>query len=223
MGTETKVLRFTSCDKNELRDLVNQEIDNIEQDSGTDGYNGTWGGLDDQGLDITDKTFTDHTEAYDWLSDNCQKRGPLACVKVFRKEDGALSKSGTKKAKAMSDKIRNAYDKSNELRDKINDMLEGVVKRTKQSKSTLKTCRSCTSKIATKYIKGHHCPVCLSDFYLLTATDSKRLSSMRIKIGELLKLMETTKKERTAMLEKEISKGKTTDSWYWLVGGNCAS
>ena len=75
--------------------------------------------------------------------------------------------------------------------------------------SALITCKNCTSKLATKFIKRiNHCPVCSSDLRPISTLE--RIRNMKDKVDELY--TQISEKEKAERL-KGIDKAET----YWLV------
>lgn len=113
----------------------------------------------------------------------------------FKQNDGKYSKTLTDKEKQLQKAKQDYYS----LDHKIHYA---------DCKSEYIGCKHCGSKLARKYIKSNHCPLCNKD--IRPESTLARLSNMKAKIT---KLEEDYKKQKRVEDAKKANKAET----YWLV------
>lgn len=213
MGSSFCSQVFPDCSKEELKRKVSDEISTSAHESGHQ-YSGQWGSKPD-GLHFLTQKFENINAAIEYMDDNNDKWDVLDAVRVQTFVELNADNKGTKVA-ALEEKIKT-------LRGKVQGFMPAIVKRTIEAKSALKSCDHCGSKVNIKlYLEkqrpyNYHgeCPICRNNM-LLTNTDK----AAQAKLESMLKVSE----EQLAVALKERSRALTkTETYVWVVGGNCPS
>ena len=155
-----------------------------------------WGSGLLSSIEWLDKTFKNQDEAYEWINKNDSSYRQMA-VKFVDNNSLKYSASYTKKEK----QIKQYEDKLNTLNSKIHYSAKNV-------KSKFVTCKTCESKISTKYIRNNYCPVCGKDL---------RPDSLVKKIVDMEKDLHKKQLELSRLKQDEIKKNKRGKSIKWLV------
>lgn len=203
MGANFDSHKFKACSTEELQKKFRILQEDMYHESGNDTYAGHLGIV--PGLTILDKVFKGPNIAEDWLSNNTEKWENALAVKV-----GDFSNIFPKTE--ADKKLQKDYELATLS---INNWAEEIIKRVKAGKSLQKTCTSCQSKIAVKYIKHVNCPVCQHQKFLITPTDEKKKETLVNKHKELEKKLTDSKRK----FEEKNKENKA----YWIVGAWCAS
>ena len=213
---------FEKCRIDNLSKQVTEVCHQANYESGHI-YSGDWGEKIVRGFGDTGKIFNTVIDTDEWLSDHTDKWGALLAVKV-------LSAPKTINTKSLDKKIHNLYKKLNnvliELGEReaqsnyqVQPLMNSILERAKSSKSQLKGCKSCGSKVAIALLNRYVCPVCGHNEFLLTETDKKKFYRLRKQVEELSSLISELKTKQQSKYDEAISKNK--DDWFWLVGGWC--
>jgi Zn finger protein HypA/HybF involved in hydrogenase expression len=96
-------------------------------------------------------------------------------------------------------------------------LMAEILERTKGNKSKLKTCEACDSKVAVAHLSGFVCPVCKSEDFLLTTTDSDKIRSREDKITAARSDLAAAS-ERLAAEERQALEGADLKK-VWAVFG----
>lgn len=162
----------------------------------------------------------------------CQERGFLeeghkfVALSVLEPKVSAASAASIKKLRErgseLAEKIETLAQVDAEGRDTwLDNMKSEIIARTQAGKSKTKSCDNCDSKVAVAYLKTVACPVCLSESFLITATDSdkirgreERINAFRTELAEL--------PGRIALEERKAMEGSTEFRRGWVVFGRTA-
>jgi len=196
MGAEFLSNHYKYCTKQELEEQVTRDTEQMANEYGCE-YSGTWASKD-QGIIYLDQVFTSLDEANDQIYCHNDKWGPLWACKVV------ISEPST----GESNKLKAAESQFFEARDSIPKLEQSIINSMRNVKATRRTCKSCTSAIATNFINSLNCPVCGNK--LCSPTDHTRLKSAHKKL-----------ERATTNLQHIRSTSKA--EMYWVVGGNCSS
>lgn len=222
------------CPPAELKEWFKRHVENLRYDKGHDGFNGTFSTC--HGLNITQQKFKTEQEAYNFVSNNTDKRDAVMAVTV-----GDVSRvfPHTKADLALLGRLTTT-------RGEYENFEVDVLARAQAQKSAKKTCSHCGSSISLQHLlpvkewkaakvkndvyalpgftnwRGNlqqvfyrgpcDCPVCGKNL-LITDTDKKRLA----RLGELLRELETKYREA-----KNAWDAKNPNQGYWFIGSWCA-
>jgi hypothetical protein len=200
MGASFNDYTFKASDEKTLRSSFQKLQDNLCLDHGSDSYAGHLGIA--RGLQIVNKSFKTTNEAHEYVVEQAEKWGSALAVKV-----GDFSK-----AFPVTATEKKEVEKLNELQQKYDGWESELISRVKQSKSALRGCKKCESKIAVKYVKEAFCPVCGDHHFIQTETDTKNYEALRIKLK--------AQKEKVTTLSKKYEEQNKKNVWY--VGAWCA-
>lgn len=196
MGAEFLAQTYKYCTKQELEKQVEYDTEQMMYEGGSS-YSGNWAAKE-PGIVYSSLTLHSVNEAEDLIADNNDKWGCLSAVKVTIKEPSKKEQAELTKAAADYNLYTN----------RIPELTEQIVNSMKSAKSTRRTCKSCTSAIATQYICSINCPVCGNK--LCSPTDTTRLKAAQNNLS----------KAQTKLTNlRNSSKAEA----YWVVGGLCSS
>lgn len=202
MGSQTVYETVSACSESDLRVRFSEIQEEKRFEKGNESYAGHMGMA--PGLTITAERFKSAKEATNWLEQNISKRGVAKAVKV-----GDFSKLYRKTA---ADKKIETDLKA--VTDLLNSWDSDLLKRVKAAKSTTKGCQKCESKVAVKYLTHSSCPVCGNKKFLATATDDKKLESLKSKQTELAK-------KKRELVAKEAKVNMSLKA-YWIIAAEVA-
>ncbi len=201
MGACFDYTTFAASDEKTLKERFSDHQESLRIDNGSHAYAGHMGIA--QGLTIHNKVFQNENEAIDYLEQNAQKWSSAIAVKV----------GDFKKCFPSTQTEKNELEKLNTLKATIDNWGKELIARAKSAKSEFRGCKKCGSKIATKFIKEHYCPVCSSHEFIETETDKKKYLNVTQKYKE-----QSAKVKKMEEKYKDINKKNK-----WVVGAWCAS
>ena len=150
-------------------------------------------------------------KAIRWYDDKCFNSYEDAEAFINKKDDGWYDQLAVKFKEDKKFKPSKVLEKLQERvlaeQEKYNAL--SYKSHFKNHSSALITCKNCTSKIATKYLKHtNYCPVCSSDLRPVSTLDKIRNAK-----NKLDKLCEQRNERERAERSKNIDKAET----FWLV------
>lgn len=222
MGANSIIKSFRACSESELRNITDRACEDAAHEDGHGAYSGTWGTkLNDSLLFPNEPTFLSSNLASEWLDLNCEKSGPLLAIRVANNGKADLSRFESR-LETLEER-RQVVVRELGVGYPIKDSYLGkIVARVKASKSKLKTCSDCSSKISVEHIRDTDCPVCGSQSYLYTEADIKKFDSLADKLTVLNDNIKDVESDRDIYIQSLATKA-SNDDWYWMVGGLCRS
>lgn len=201
MGACFDSATFKACEEKTLTKKFSELQESRSYDNGSDAYAGHIGIA--RGLTISSKSFKNISEAEEYVQNHAQKWSSAIAVKV-----GDFSKifpvtAGEKKE----------VQKLADMQKKFDNWESDLIERVKKSKSAHRGCKHCGSKIAVKYVKTSHCPVCSDMKFIETDTDRKNYEFLRNNLK--------AQKDKVNILSKKYDEKNKNNFWY--VGAWCAS
>lgn len=235
MGTTTETRSYPACSIDELKRHYNDTLSEMINEHGSGSYSGNWSTC--EGLQVTDKVFSNSNAAGDYLNRVLEKRGSVLAVKV-----GDFSNVFPKTKQDQT-----LVEKAKQLSNELFEFDRNILLRAQSAKSKTKKCTHCESSINVKklvapslkemrdpgqfsgsgvvrhcgnYLMVNYCgltdcPVCNKNL-LRTDTDIKNKESLRKRVQEAEQKVNDAKKQFT-------EKTKTLPKAYWLVSGECSS
>lgn len=197
MASELHFKQFPASDTKELSERFKQLQLSYKENYGNNPYAGHLGLKN--GLTVITKKFPDSKSAIEYLENHNTKYGPAFALRV-----GDFSKTfpSTKTEINASKKLRTLIDERNNWK-------PSLIKRVKASKSKLKGCSKCLSKINTQYINDIFCPICFDSNFITTKTDKANIERIQSRI--------TT--QETLITNMRAKHEKNPNLAFWLVGG----
>lgn len=200
MGATT-IYITTDVPQNQLKDWFRDLQQDAAYKYGSNGYNGSWNQLAGIQVDAR-RTFYDERDAEEYISAHTDKRGPALAVPFVLRDGPAFEE--TAEGRKLSIKVEKLR------RETSYEFEREVIKRVRQQKSKLKTCRACDSRINTQHIHTRHCPVCRDPGFLFTATDEKRHQRNQARLKEAQAALDAARRRYN-----QSGNGKR----IWYVGG----
>lgn len=231
MGASYVSRSYPGCTIAELRDHINSSIDEAGFTSGRGAYSGDWGSMHTGGMIIIERPFFNASEADNYIQDQAVKHGPFVVARIFEpvKVNTTALDRRIEALHLKSSKIRKLLGHGRPYPDPLPNtpsIRAAALERIKKTKSSLKTCTACTSKIATQHIKAANCPVCNNEEFLLTQTEIQRVIELKEKLALAESEKEKTQLDKKALIDHANSKQLTSAAQIpsqWLVGALCPS
>lgn len=228
MGSIYLETTFDASDEKTLKERFKNHVDNQRFESGNDTYSANW--ASNGGLNILSRSFASIQEASDYIQQNQSKYDRVMAVRV-----GDFNR---KFPESAADK--KLVEDHSKISLEVEGFHEEIFRRALAGKTAKRGCSHCGSAIALKAIPlpkaprhgasvsfGYSysqvsdipqyrlitdCPVCLKNL-LVTATDEKRLESLKVKHKSLSQKL----KEAESSYKAKMNGDKNMPLWY--LGG----
>lgn len=203
---------FGRVKKEDLPSLISKLEQQLRYEHGNDDYAGHLG--NNSYRILNERIFDSHDEMVDYIQDH-GKTG-VSIVAAYR-----VSKQEPESAKATRIKNRNVVliNIVDQLNTDHHTLLKDLVQRAKAAKSKTRGCKACGSMIATQYINKIICPVCNSNAFIITATDQKKIDSIKAKT---VKAQAELSSNRATLEDDLKSRIKPTSEVGWFIAGWCS-
>lgn len=214
MGAATKYLHHPACPPAELKEWFNGRCQDERSEHGWDPYSGSLGTKLGEGLDILSKVFANDDDAYEYLGEQADKRGPALAAKVR-----VPSKATALKIERMDAEIKRiqTVTEAGAYRPKaIQAVYKAALERARWAKSKTKGCAACGSAIARTHICSVTCPVCGDGNFLITATDSKRIKAIGAKQTKGEEQIQALLRQQSSLVEAD-----TSTDYRWCLAACC--
>lgn len=203
---------FGSIEKDDLKGAISNLMEHLRYEKGNS-YDA--GHLGNNSYRIFDeRVFNSPDELINYVEDHSGKGASIVAPYRLSKLDDESPK--TKRLKSRNLELIKTIDQCNSDH---HSYYKDLVQRAKTAKSKTRGCKACGSMIATQHITMVICPVCNNKDFIITATDRKKLESIKAKKDKA----ENELSKNRLHLEDDLRKrSKLTSQIGWIIAGWCA-
>ncbi|MCG3883233.1 hypothetical protein I3271_00865 [Photobacterium leiognathi] len=172
-------------------------------------------------IPINRTVFDTDESAKQWLKSHVTTEGPVLLVPV-KAPDNYATIEISKIHDNFNKKVLAAEAEHNNHHKSLMALQTKAFQSLKRSKSKLKSCHKCTSKIAIEFVKTPHCPVCQQQNALLSNSVFNNINIQKNKLETVKTNLDSIINERDKMVA-ELTMKSQSGYINWIFAALCES